>query len=524
MARLRAGEAELEPGEDEALGRTRSLAASLSYGFSHAFTEPERGQLAVLHLFRDTIDAEALRLMGDPEYVGDDAVPALAGITRQAAIGLLDRAAGIGLLSPLGGGYYAIHPAVPWYFTTLFAATYGPPGHPAAQQAARAYTHTLAGLGDYYHNQDATGAGDPVPALRAEEANLHHALTLARAAQHWADTLGCLQGLLVLYERTGRDGEWARLVGQVTPEFIDPATSGPLPGREDQWGLITDYRIRLASAARDWPAAAGLQRARIAWDRDRAAAARATPDGQLTPAQRWQLRTLAVSLAFLGTILREQEDPGCLPHYEEALGLYRRIGARHEEAELALNLGTAYMDVPGLRDLGQAEHWYRHSLGLLAEHDRVRRAGSLGQLGGVAYQRFLEARAAGEAEPVLLGHLTEALRGYRQALGLIPAGDAEHLAAVHNNLGLIYNAAGDARQALHHYQQSIAHQEARGNTYGAGLTRYNIAVLLGRAGRPGDALHYARAALHDFEHTGPGATHDAANARELIAALEQHSG
>jgi hypothetical protein len=53
VERLRAGEQELEPGEDIALGRSRSLMASLSYGFAHTFTETERAQLAVLHLFRD---------------------------------------------------------------------------------------------------------------------------------------------------------------------------------------------------------------------------------------------------------------------------------------------------------------------------------------------------------------------------------------------------------------------------------------------------------------------------------------
>jgi hypothetical protein len=66
VARLRAGEAELEPGEDVALGRTRSLAASLSYGFAHAFTAAERDQLAILHLFRDTVGAGALHLIGTP--------------------------------------------------------------------------------------------------------------------------------------------------------------------------------------------------------------------------------------------------------------------------------------------------------------------------------------------------------------------------------------------------------------------------------------------------------------------------
>ena len=525
VTRLQAGETGPETEQDAALGRDRSLAASLSYGFTHAFTAAERAQLAVLHLFRDTVDADALRAMGDPGIAGADAVPQLAGLTRETAIALLDQAATIGLLSPLGAGYYTIHPALPWYFTTLYTSSYGSPSHPAARQAARAYTHTLAALGrDYYHRQDATGAGDPVPALSAEEANLRHALTLARAARHWDDTLSCLEGLNILYGRTGRDGEWARLVTDSTPEFIDPDTDGPLPGREDHWSLITEYRVRLAIAARDWPAATRLQHAVITWDRDRAATALATPGGQLTPGQRNQIRSLAVSLQSLGIILERQEDPGCLPHFEEALGLYRRIGASTDEAKLAVHMGNAYKDVPGLRDLDQAEHWYRHSLDHWADQDRLGRAQSLGSLGGIAYERFLEARAAGAAEPVLPGHLNAALAAYQQALNLIPVDDAENLATVHNQLGSIYGAAGDGRQALHHYQQSIAYKEALGNIYSAGRTRYNIALLLQDAGRPGDALHYARAALDNFERTGPGAAQTAAKARELITELEQDSG
>ena len=52
VARLQAGETELEADQDAALGRTRSLAASLSYGFAQAFTSAQRAQLALLHLFR----------------------------------------------------------------------------------------------------------------------------------------------------------------------------------------------------------------------------------------------------------------------------------------------------------------------------------------------------------------------------------------------------------------------------------------------------------------------------------------
>jgi tetratricopeptide (TPR) repeat protein len=468
VARIRAGEAGLEAGQDAALGRARSLAASLSYGFTHAFTGDERARLAVLHLFRDTIDADALCLMGDPETAGEDAVPQLAGLTRETAVGLLDGAAAIGLLSPLGGGYYQIHPALPWYFTTLYTTTIGPPGSPAAGRAARASTRTLAWLGDYYHNEHATGRADTVPALQVEEGNLHHALTLALSAQNWDDVIGCLQGLGLLYQRTGRDGEWARLVAQVTPAFVDPATDGPLPGREEEWSIITGYRVRLAMAARDWSAATRLQNLRIARDRDRAAAALSVPASQLTSGQRNRIRSLAVSLERLGHILRSQQDPGCLTHYQEALALTERIQDAALESMLATNLGNAYLNVPGLRDLDQAQLWHQHGLDLEPEHDRIGRAKSLGSLASIAYERFREARDARQPEAVLRGHLNAALDGYQQALGLFPADDAEDLATAHNQIGNVYSEAGDTRRALHHYQQSIRFKEARGDIYGAG--------------------------------------------------------
>ena len=524
VARIRAGEAELEAGEDAALGRARSLAASLSYGFTHAFTETERARLAVLHLFRDTVDADALRLMGDPDLNGQDAVPQLAGLIRDSATGLLDRAAAIGLLTHLGGEYYAIHPALPWYFTALHTAAYGPPGSPAAERVARAYAHTVGWLGDYYHEQHETGRADTVAALGIEEGNLHHALTLARSAGQWADAVGCLQGLRLLYARTGRNVEWGRLVAQVTPAFIDPATGGSLPGREEQWHIITDYRVRVARAARDWPVATRLQDLAIARNREQAAAALAAPASQLTPEQRNQIRNLSVSLELLGNILREQQAAGCLPYYEEALGLYRRIGGRTEEGRLALTIGNAYRGVPSLLDLDQAEHWYQYSLDHRTEHDLVGRARTLWGLGNVAQERFLKAETADAGEPVLLGHLNAALRGYLQALDLIPADDAEDLAGIHGQLGNIYGYAGDTARALHHFQQAIKYQEARGNFYGAGLTRYNIAVLFKNDGRTGDALLYARAALNDYERTGPGAAREAAEAQNLITRLELGTG
>jgi tetratricopeptide (TPR) repeat protein len=522
VAALEAGEAQLEGGEDAALGRSRSLAASLSYGFAEAFTEAERAQVAVLHLFRDTADADALRYMGDPDITGEDAVPELAGLDRDTLVGLLDRAAGIGLLESLGGGYYQIHPAVPWYFTALFTASYGPPGSPPAQRAARAYTQALGDLGDYYHNQTEEGhTAEVVPVLAAEEANLRHALTLARADGLWHAAVGCLQGLRVLYGQTGRDGEWARLVAAITPDVTDPATGEPRPGAEEQWNLIGEYRVRLARQARDWPAATTLQSARIAWNRERAAAALAAPAASLTSVQSNQIRNLAISLSDLGNILLLQEDPDCLRHFRETLTLLQRIGDRQVEAQTAGSIGNVYLYVPSLRDLDQAEHWFQQSLSLRPDSDQRGRARVLLSLGQVAQQHFEEARQAGQAEPVTLEYLNAALHSYQQSLDLTPADDDEQRAMIEEMLGNTYAAVNETRQALSHYQQSIQHEEARGNVYGAGQTRYNIALVLANGGRVSDALLYARAALRNYQQAGSVA--DAADAERLIARLEQTS-
>jgi tetratricopeptide (TPR) repeat protein len=522
VTRLRAGETELEAGEDEALGRTRSLAASLSYGFTQAFTDIERAQLAVLHLFRDTIDADALRGLGDPQTAGEYAMPELAGLTRDTSVALLDRATSIGLLETIGVGYYQIHPALPWYFTALFDEAYGLPGSPAVQRATRSYVRVSGRLGNYYFDESQAGHSTQVlPAIQAEENNLRHALDLARAHRLWDAAVGCLQSLRVLFERTGRDSEWARLVRAVTPDFIDPATGGPQPDREDYWSIITGYQVRLARTARDWPVATALQDTLTTWDRDRASVALTTPPDSVTPRQRFEIRTLVGSLSELGGILSEKGDPGCLAPYEEAMELCRRIGDRQTEAEIAGAVGNVYSHIPGLRNLDQAEHWYQSSLTLRDPADQYGRALCLGSLGGVAMDRFDDAIAAGEPEPVLNDYLNAALRGYLQALDLTHVNDHQTRAITENALGLIYRRASDTRQALHHFQQAIQHEESRRNIYGAGQARYNVALLLVDDNRTAESLLYARAALDNFHQAGPGAASDAAEAEQLITFLDR---
>jgi tetratricopeptide (TPR) repeat protein len=518
VADLRTGEATIT--DDTRQGRGASLAASLDYGFEHAFTDTERAQLALLALFQGFVDVDALRLMGDPDIEGGP-VAAVVGLAREHGTALLDRAAETGLLTSYVDGYYAVHPAIPWHLRRLFEHHYGPPAGPAARHAAHIWTQAISEICGYWRNQYMYGHANAIPALVAEEDNLRRARHLARQNGWWDLVIGSMQGLEVPYENTGRATEWRRLVEEVTPDFTDPDSDGPLPGREPQWALHSEYRVGIASAARDWLRAENLQGSIITWRRQQAANALATDPETLNDSQRRIIRSLAVSIEGLGHILREQDKPGCLKPYLEAMSLYQRIGDRGAEGIAAYNLGRAYTEIPGMRDLDQAERWYQRRLELAETHDTRARANVAGQLGLVAYLRFRGGREAGEPVEQLARYLEDAAKAYEQALQLLPTEEVRTLGVIHHQLGSIYGDAGATDSAVRHYRQSIQYEEQQDNRYGAGQSRYNAALDLQQANRSREALLFARAALRDYEAVGPGAAAKAEQARQLLALLEQ---
>jgi tetratricopeptide (TPR) repeat protein len=540
VEQLRRGEARFD--DDASEGRTRSLGASLAYGFEHAFSEPERRQLAVLHFFQGFVDVDALRTMGNPE--ADWCLPELRGLTREAGIALLDRAAEVGLLTALGGGYYRIHPALPWFFQGLFRQCFPSPAEQTA--AARAFVMAIGQMGDFYHDQYVDGNRGVIAALEAEEANLLHARRLARQHGWWGTVTSTMQGLRSFYGHTGRRLEWRRLVDEIVPDFVDPATGGPLPGREDDWSLVTEYRVLLAEERRNWSEAEQLQQTRVDWDRRRAEAAVTRLEGEFAgvpaaPASRGlfarvqslgsrlagndrnAVRSLAVSLHEMGEIQRECQQEECVITYTESMELALVIGERAGAATAAFNLGHAYIDVRAIHDLVQAERRYQEALDLTPEADAQGRARCLGSIGYVALERFDEAKAAGQSGETLLGHLNDALHAYDQALKMLPENAVGDLAVLQNQLGAVYQRAGDLNRALPHYRESIRYEEAQGNRHGAGQTRQNVARLLAQSGQLADAHAYAEAALRDFESYGGGAADDAQDARELLAEIDRLS-
>ena len=170
---------------------------------------------------------------------------------------------------------------MPWYFRKLFEQ-YFSEGSGDANRARRAFVEAVGSLGTFYHYHYNEGNREILNNTGAEEDNLLAAWRLARAHGWWHRVISTMQGLSSLYEATERRAAWRRLVADVVPEFIDPATGGPLPGREEQWSLVTEYRVGLAGEERNWAEAARLQRARVDWNRQRAEpalmTAKADPD------------------------------------------------------------------------------------------------------------------------------------------------------------------------------------------------------------------------------------------------------
>jgi tetratricopeptide (TPR) repeat protein len=513
VAALRRGEAAFEDEASE--GRSKSLGASLSYGFDTAFTDDERKVLALLHLFQGFVDVDMLRMMGDPE--AEWCLAAVRGLTRERGIALLDRAAEIGLLHAHGSGVYGIHPALPWYFRVLFSRDFPEDG----DDASRAFVEVMGRYGDFCQNAYLNGSHEHLSAVMLDEDNLLAAWRIARARGLWRAFFGVMQGLSILYGPTGRGTAWRRLVNDAVVEFIDPSTDGPLSGREEYWSLVTDYRVRVAAEDRNLVEAERLQRIRVDGDRQRTQLALATAPDQRDTNQRHAISELASSIRMLGEIELRQGSPTCAAAFREALDLCSAIDHTAAQAVCAYSLGVAYQQIPDLRNLGEAERWYRKGLDLRAPDDGFGRGQCVAQLGQVAYERFLDLLTAKRPGEERAPHLAEAWRLYEQALDMMPATAVIQRGNINNQLGLIYDHVGDIDRALHNYRQGIQYHDKAGDIIGAGRCRHNVAIALAGGGRLTDARVYAEAALANFQTFGDRAANEIQMVEGLIAKIDR---
>src|SRR5262249_15617540 len=143
---------------------------------------------------------------------------------REIGVRLLDRGAELGLLTALGGGYYAIHPAVPWFLHGLFAQYYGATDRAEAEdspsaRSLRAYAEAMSAAGNHHIQAYDGGRYEFVTIARVEEGNSIRAFWNDRRKQIQNPKRGALGG--------------ARLAKPIT---ASPRTPGsPRRSRPREW-------------------------------------------------------------------------------------------------------------------------------------------------------------------------------------------------------------------------------------------------------------------------------------------------
>jgi tetratricopeptide (TPR) repeat protein len=520
---LREGTADVD--DDETQGRDRSLGASVSYGFKHAFTEAERRTFALLHLFQGIVTPGSLVVLCDSgRKYSEELVP----VSREEATGMLNRAAEVGLLTAVVPDHqYTIHPAIPWYFKKLFESYYTD-----RVGVTHAFVSTVAGFGGYIAKRYDDGERDLLFQLVADEQNLLHALRLARTHAWWEEVIGVLRVINKLYAETGRKMEYLRVLEDVVPDFLDPVTSDPVAGMDEWWFEFASLRARDIRMGKDGARKAEHIYARlILYARMEVAKYPAPVTGKPEDNSRVALSNLGTVLQNYGIMQWLDADAKCVSSLQEALDISEQLEERDGIESAAMHLGHAYVDFQDIRDLVKAEQYYQRKLDMAtARQDPFSAAHALREIGQIYYFRFIEARQEPEAlleklgEQGFLDHLNmlinAALTYARKAAELVPPGNpfASH---IHHLIGNIYDDAGQPDVAIQNYEKSIQVADACGDTGGASKGRREVARAYLKTGRLENALAYAEAAVKNLEN-GAGldvAAGDMAAAQGLLATI-----
>jgi len=424
---LKTGEKEIQ--DDESLGRSRSLGASLSYGFQHTFNDFERRILALLYFFQGFVNVDVLTCMFDPKkpkHIGN------AGrLTCEESIRILDKAADIGLLKLLDEVYYSIHPALPWYFRSIFHQYY----RGREDEAVRAFVEAVSSFGEYLSKEYDNGNREVISTLVSEESNLLYAMQLALGKKLWGSAISAITGIRVLYDHTGKLSEWKRLVEELEPFYLDAESYGPISGRQNGWDVVINSKVRLARKARQMDEAQRLLKKYLYWARKHANRYFAERPRNLDRAGKATIWNYVISIKELGHIQREMNNPECIRTYQKADEIMKKFGFKDKTGVLSRNIATAYLQVDEIKDLDAAERLCKKSLSLTDESDFVGRGKSFLTLGQIILERIREMNIMGKRDDSTeQKYLKEAQEYFDRAIETFQEDDVPDLADTHNSL------------------------------------------------------------------------------------------
>jgi len=227
--------------EIRANGNTDLFDASVQSALANEFTEAEQSMLSLTCLFEGTISAALHSFVAKKGEFREDA-PKLSADSSESEE-LLNRAAALGVLQPIGAKYFSIHPGLPSHLRRIYIERHAPE---VRLDKEHKFLFLFASLARVFARESGAGThgatGIAMDTLKVNELNLKSALAASRRIGDWRKVLELVFGLQVLFDSTNRWAEFTRLVTEITPEFLDPITGTVVEGREAAFVRIQNAR------------------------------------------------------------------------------------------------------------------------------------------------------------------------------------------------------------------------------------------------------------------------------------------
>ncbi|MGH3693749.1 MAG: tetratricopeptide repeat protein [Pseudonocardiaceae bacterium] len=498
------------------------LAASLTYSVAH-LTASARRLLVAVSLFQSVTDATMLGLLSELP----DVPRRFHGHTAQDWGRVLEQAAAVGLLSPVGRGMYGIHPALPAYLGEQWRRD--EPEDYAHQRAVTqaALLGAYAILGNWLLQQIHGGDSATAFAVIDHQRRMLGGM-LGYALDHglWRPAQSIAQPLDDYWDSRGLIEEAQGWVDRV--RLALEAADGTPPPLDDPAGALWLFLVgsqasrqlragHLDAAERTYldihtmlqrhpESAQQCERLAVTYNQ---LGAVAQERGRLDEAQQWCLKSLAIS-EELG------DRPGMARTYHQ-LGIGDQLRGRLEEAQQwylkSLTISEELGDRPAMAAsyhhlgtvaqergrLDEAQQWCLKSLTISEElGDRPTMARIYHHL-GIADQ--------------LRGRLDEAQQWCLKSLAISEElGDRPTMAISYHHLGRVAQERGRLDEAQQWYLKSLTIKEELGNRPGTALSFAQLGLLAEARGHPEQALDWmirCVALFDEFPHpaTGPGPAH-----------------
>ena len=325
-------------------GRLSSLGACITYSIAHLGKQTAR-LLPAVSLLHGIADTHLLTLLSSVE----GAPGRLAGISRVEWTAVLEDAAGVGLLTGIGGGMYRIHPALPGYLTAAWRAA-APSGYGHERDTCEQALCTASAAFSYWLTRQIRSGNAALAYTMIGLQRRTLGAMLGRALDHhaWQDAGNIVQALDEYWDTRGLGEEAAAWADRILAATAGPGRH-PAQKARSLWLHTTIHQASRQKDAGQPARAAHSYRQALAYLQDQ-------PETESTRASISVLfNQLGMTAQIMGR-LDEADD-----WYRKSLAMKEKLGNRPGMSITYHQLGVT-AQIRGRLD--EADDWYRKSLAI----------------------------------------------------------------------------------------------------------------------------------------------------------------